>query len=792
MRSVPRDAVLALLALGAALWLPVVMAASGWLPGGPAGLYRLATLAWVTALALAVARRSDNASRLTAVTLGLLAGAHYAGRVLPSPALVGDDIERLASWAWRLVVEEGPAPEFPLSYSAGHLYWQTRGLLERLGLWAYNLRQGIPDTDNTALLLATAVGVWVLAFNATHELVARQRAFAGLLPVALAVGANVYLGRMSDAYVYAYLGVLVVALVWANVSHMEQRWARAGLSPRRGFRLTSLGVGIALGALALVAALSMPNATYAWTFHTFWREHGARIESFYRRIDDAFAGRNPIARRAEAQAEVVTVNVIEVPVTPTAALATLPGHTVGAGVDLGDEPLMWVTLDRGLGDASGAIAASPAKFYWRERTYDTYTGRGWTNGSTEATSLPAQTPWSAMEGPRLMLAQTYTLLRPSAYAFGVNEPVSLDADSVLLTRGPGDLVALSGAAERYTVLSHVPAPGIAELRAAEGEYPAWVRERYLALPPIPERVRAEAYRIASAAGATTRYDKARAVEAYLRGLTYDLEVPAPPAGADVVDHFLLETRAGFCDHSASAMTVLLRSLGVAARYASGYGMGEYHAEEDAWLVTSANAHAWVEVYFPGVGWIEFEPTPAQSPFQRPEARPTTDPALAPLATPTSDAEGGQSAGPTGGDAASRSLRELAGRFSWLAAVVGVALLWVVAAQRPRWLPGNGHTPRQEVLRVYRRLTLVGRWLGVDTGAATPRETLNDLQRELQDRFGPHAGVAELVPLYERARYGAAPVSWSDAEEASALWRRARDVVLHRGWRLLGGGHAHRQ
>lgn len=757
------------------------MAASGWLPSEPTGLYRLAALAWVCALALASANASDNASRCAAVLLGLVAGAQFAGHVLPPPAMVGDDVERATSWLWHAIADEAPAPPFPLSYAAGHMYWQTSELLTRLGLWATNLRQGIPSADNAALLYASAVGVWVLAYNATHELVTRQRAFAGLLPMAAAVGANVYYGRMSGIYVYGYLGVVVLALVWANVSYMERRWARAGLPPQRTFWVASLGVGVLLGALALAAALAAPNATYAWTFHTFWNAHGARIEAFYRRLDDAFAGRKPIARHGDAEASVVTVNVLEVPVTPTPALATLPNHTIGAGTDLGDEPLMWVTLGEAVGGQSQDAAA---KYYWRERTYDTYTGRGWRNDSSTSAPLTAETPWGVTEGPRSVLTQTYSMLRPAPFAMSVNEPTTLSTDAVALSRGPEDLIALTAAAARYTVVSHVPAATIAELRAAEGEYPSWVRERYIALPPIPERVRAEAYRIASAAGANTRYDRARAVEAYLRGMAYDLEVPAPPQGADVVDHFLFETRAGFCDHSASAMTVLLRALGVAARYASGYGMGKYHVEESAWLVTSANAHAWVEVYFPELGWVEFEPTPAQSPFERPEARPMSDALPAASATSTQDA--GATPATATGDHRSPTLpwQEALRRFPWLIALVGLALLWVVA-QRPYWLPGNGHSPRNEIVRVYHRFTVAARWLGVDSGGATPREALRDLQGTLQRRFGAHVVVGELAPLYERARYGASPITWGDANEARAIWRRARRAVLRRAWRLMG-------
>jgi hypothetical protein len=254
----------------------------------------------------------------------------------------------------------------------------------------------------------------------------------------------------------------------------------------------------------------------------------------------------------------------------------------------------------------------------------------------------------------------------------------------------------------------------------------------------------------------------------------------------VVDHFLFETRAGFCDHSASAMAVMLRALGIATRYASGYGMGTYQPEVDAWLVTSANAHAWVEVYFPGLGWVEFEPTPVQSPFQRPEARPTPDPAAAPVATPTLAPEEPDAA-PEGGNAVGGLawLRRLVQRYPWLAVLAGAALLWMVVAQRPRWLPTNGHSPRETVMRVYRRFDLLGRWLRIDARGATPREALSRLERELRRRFGRQMDVSELAKLYERARYGPAPLTWDDAADAGALWQRVRRDILRRAWRLAG-------
>src|SRR5690606_25400450 len=110
------------------------------------------------------------------------------------------------------------------------------------------------------------------------------------------------------------------------------------------------------------------------------------------------------------------------------------------------------------------------------------------------------------------------------------------------------------------------------------------------------------------------------VQDYLRqNFPYDLSVKPAPANKDVVDYFLFDSQRGFCSHYASAMVVLLRSQGVPARIVTGYAMGEYDFARGAYRVPVSASHAWVEVYFSGYGWVEFEPTAYRSPIVYPEA-----------------------------------------------------------------------------------------------------------------------------------------------------------------------------
>ena len=141
-------------------------------------------------------------------------------------------------------------------------------------------------------------------------------------------------------------------------------------------------------------------------------------------------------------------------------------------------------------------------------------------------------------------------------------------------------------------------------------YTANIIETYLQLPTdLPPELAAYAAEIT--AGAETPYDKALAIEATLRKLPYTLDVPAPPKGSGGCFRFLNDLGKGYCDYFASAMVVLARLSGVPARLAIGYASGNYDRQADQYTVTEMDAHSWVEVYFPGFGWIPFEPTPSR-------------------------------------------------------------------------------------------------------------------------------------------------------------------------------------
>jgi hypothetical protein len=171
------------------------------------------------------------------------------------------------------------------------------------------------------------------------------------------------------------------------------------------------------------------------------------------------------------------------------------------------------------------------------------------------------------------------------------------------------------AGSTYEVRAEIANPTVQQLQVAGEEYPAWVVDHYLG---IPEALVSELTTLADkiAGDRANPYDKAAAITAYLRtGVEYSISVPAPPAGQDPVLWMLQQQKVGFCNYYASAEVLLLRAMGIPARLAVGFAQGD--VEDGIYTIHRRDAHAWPEVYFPEIGWVEFEPTANQDPLVRP-------------------------------------------------------------------------------------------------------------------------------------------------------------------------------
>jgi len=167
------------------------------------------------------------------------------------------------------------------------------------------------------------------------------------------------------------------------------------------------------------------------------------------------------------------------------------------------------------------------------------------------------------------------------------------------------------AGDSYVTQGSISTASAQQLESAGDQYPAAIRQRYLQLPKeLPDRVKVQANQVARANGANNAYSQAVNVATYLQKLPFDLTVPIPPPGQDMVDYFLFDVKKGYFDYNSTAMAVMLRSLGIPARVAVGYLLDPKEEKSGTFNVTRQDTFSWVEVYFPKYGWVTFNPTPA--------------------------------------------------------------------------------------------------------------------------------------------------------------------------------------
>ena len=186
------------------------------------------------------------------------------------------------------------------------------------------------------------------------------------------------------------------------------------------------------------------------------------------------------------------------------------------------------------------------------------------------------------------------------YSFAGTEPSGINDYSVTFEKPNYSMTALE-----------------ATTNAQDGNVNKAFMDEYTQLPEtLPNRVRELAVELTS--GEKNWYRKTKAIEEYLQGsaFSYSLQdVALPSENEDYVDQFLFQTMVGYCNNFSTSMVVLLRSLDIPARWVKGYTEGQYLAYADGmyeYEVTNNDAHAWVEVYFPLVGWVTFDPTPGFS------------------------------------------------------------------------------------------------------------------------------------------------------------------------------------
>lgn len=455
--------------------------------------------------------------------------------------------------------------------------------------------------------------------------------------------------------------------------------------------------------------------------------------------------------------------------------------------------------------------------YWKVATLDRFDGLRWMHSDANEFSrlsndLPPepQTRWITTTKVTVRSLRTDFVVGPGTVFFtrGVG-PVSSSGDGT--ARILGDPLKRGAS---YTVRSYAPDPRAGEMRAEPAAYPAQMSQytdvflprpgetaatrplrgrgadadttqdrRPVSVPltgsfdaPGVARARrrmlaspyAGVYRLAErlTAGSDTTYDKVKAIENHFdRGFTYSEDVPdhAYPLPA-----FLFKDKRGYCQQYSGAMALMLRMVGVPARVASGFSPGSYNRDTKEYRVRDLDAHAWVEVFFPDIGWVPFDPTPAASPAQSQSAGRS---AISAASGNAGDVSGERRSGDALSERAAGSPANTSGGAGGgastpagliAAALAGLALLALLARGLLRARARRAGDPVETAVAELRdALVRMGWRIPADT-------TLLALERRLDRLGGPTA--AGYAARLRQARYAAAAVGPPRRSDRRALRR----------------------
>lgn len=679
--------------------------------------------------------------------------------------------------------------------------WQN--LATRFNSWYEQALQGGTSYDNLMFIFQMGVIIWATGYLTIWFLFRSGRVWPAIVPGGLVLLINLYYAPSDISFWFIlYLLVSLLLVIRFNLFNQEKQWRSEGIFFRPDIGIDFLRDGFIFSALVIAFAWFTPPLVDTKTLGLFdefegsWRE----VQGEWNRL---FADLNYRDR--------------------------ISFDSFGSSLKLGgprqltDEPVMDVEVD-GVGR------------YWRAVAYDYYTGDSWLTLDEDRISFGDGTsPSLPIFEAREPVTQTYTFYRDNTTVlYAMSNPISIDRSTrvtfnALSNEQAAELSALGWSSngelwaeeityirsnasidegESYQVVSLASRATVSQLESAGDDYPEWVSQRYLQLPDsITDRTRQLAREI------TEPYDnnfaKARAIERFLRTeLKYNEGIAAPPAGIDKVDHILFTAKEAYCDYYASSMIVMLRSLGIPARFAAGFARGTFDSERNAFHVLNKDAHSWVEVYFPRYGWIEFEPTAAQPNIIRPTG-PGDDAAFSSLPLPAQDLPNAEENSPGASDqnipiddetfAGSGSfainlplfgteIRVSRSAVNGLATVVGAIIVVGLAAGGMWWRRQNQLRPDETISTLYARMVKFAGWMGVTTHPwQTPYEHAAVLQHNLP--MYRHE-IESITDEYVYHTFGSSKdgriVSQQDyatqLNGTGAAWHRLRPVMIRAAFR----------
>ncbi len=737
-------------------------------------LLSVATLAWLAGWALDKTRWRAGITLPLGIVVGFGGIAYRLGQM---GVVIGETLRAGISLLWqtRLWPFVARVDGQPLQDALSKAWEILAVLATRLYDWLAGLLAGKDTFDPVAANLAWGLVFWLVFLWAGWAVFRRRQPLAGVLPAAALLAGSLNYVYGDALYLLPVIAAVLMLMALARFDARLQSWLERRVDYAEDISMDVVIVVVPLVMVITAAAAVAPSLSIR-----------AIAEFSYRITHPESVDQDAAARALGFEWQPAPADVfagVRAPGLPRA-------HLLGAGPELSKRLVFTVAVESAP-DASGAPTPQPGVtpsepppvYYWRSVTYDVYTGRGWLSSPTNGVKYSPSQPAFTIPLPyHKLVVQTITPVEDLGellYATGVL--VAADREYEIAWRAaPTDGSAASAdpfgatlAAKSYTAQSLTPSVSVAGLRAAPPDYPGWVTQRYLQLPEsVPQRVLGLARDLTAAA--PTPYDRAVAIETHLRNtFPYTLDVGLPPGG-DLADYFLFDLKKGFCDYFATSMVVLARAAGLPARMVSGYASGTYDTTSQLYLVTEADAHSWVEIYFSGIGWVEFEPTAARAPFDRPDETAAGDDLAA--------IPGPEGMRPAAGWALIRQYGPLG--------LIVIAFLWAVLFlgynlyQTVDGLILGLRPPASVIARLYRRLFRAGRRLtGSLPGGVTPHEFAAALQFQVESRkkrarfrarLAPASEeIRRLVDLYARTVYSEHLPTSAERSQAIQLWQSLR-------------------
>jgi len=495
---------------------------------------------------------------------------------------------------WTLAIDQNTSLEEQLISVGGRLFFSMSDFMGRR-----------PVEDPLFFVVIMTLAFWFISSWAGFVLVRNQNYLGAVLPSAIGLLIiqnydHSTPGRLWFLAFFAFIALLLLGRLHFLQNRKSWRERRIFLSPDNSLELTS---SMAIGAaLIILVSWTIPASLNSWNSAVrTWERATKPWRDFTNNMENA-------------------VSALEAP------SGSRRGEFFGSQLPLGHGFPLSDTIMFQVEAPNLSLDDRPPRFYWRGRTYDSFINGQWYSTGTkrEEYSPSVVNPFNVHIEER---TQAHFVINTGDATFSLLyspvQPIWVSRAGVTFSQPAedgGDIVAWHAfpwlkSGETYQVDALLNNPNLEQLRESGSEYPEWVTKKYLQLPQnFSPQIRQLAVEIT--AEAETPFDKAAEITNYLRtDIEYAPTVPNPPRNTDTLEWIIFDYKKGFCVYYATSEVLMLRSLGIPARMAVGFAQGD--RDGNVYTVRKLHAHAWPEVYFPGIGWVEFEPTGNQPALNRP-------------------------------------------------------------------------------------------------------------------------------------------------------------------------------